>query len=61
MVTAKDLARRRAPENAPNTLESVGPYDHALQRRWVGRDASLIELSVEKSDTAFDGESKDPD
>ena len=41
-------------------LESMGPYDHKQQRRWVGQDASLITWSM-KSDTSFDKEARDPD
>jgi hypothetical protein len=42
------------------SLDSIGPYDHSLQRRWVGDDANLITWSM-KSDTQFDKESSDPD
>jgi hypothetical protein len=60
MVTAKDLAKRKNITAAASMLASMGPYDHALQRRWVGEDASLIQWTA-KSDTSFDRESRDPD
>jgi hypothetical protein len=60
MVTAKNLGKSRDMGEISQMLTSMGTYDHKLQRRWVGQDASLIEWSL-KSDTAFDGESKDPD
>ena len=60
MLRAKDLARRKNLQAVSSMLESIGSYDHAQQRRWVGNDASLIQWSS-KSDTTFDGESKDPD
>ena len=61
MTTAKDLARRKMSAGPSVDLsETAGPYSHKEQRRWVGSDSSLIEWS-EKSDTSFDGESKDPD
>jgi hypothetical protein len=60
MVTAKSLARRKMPTEGSVLGQSGGSYDHTQQRRWVGQDASLIQWSM-KSDTSFDGESKDPD
>lgn len=60
MITARQLARRKQEASSPPTSESMGPYDHRAQRRWVGEDASLIAWTM-KSDTSFDKESKDPD
>jgi hypothetical protein len=60
MITVKDLARAKASLPPETGLESIGPYDHSLQRRWVGEDATLIAWSM-KSDTQFDKESSDPD
>jgi hypothetical protein len=60
MVTAKNLAKRKMPTEGSALFESGSSYDHTQQRRWVGQDASLIQWSM-KSDTQFDGESKDPD
>ncbi len=60
MTTAKDLARCKMPTEGADLFESGSNYDYTQQRRWVGQDASLIKWSA-KSDTAFDGESKDPD
>jgi hypothetical protein len=60
MITAKDLARAKAALPPGTGFESMGPYDHSQQRRWVGNDAMLITWSM-KSDTQFDKESSDPD
>lgn len=60
MVTAKDLARCKMPTEGSDLFEAGSNYDYTQQRRWVGQDASLIKWSS-KSDTSFDGESKDPD
>ena len=60
MVTARDLARRKMQIEGVELFETGSSYDHTQQRRWVGEDASLIKWSS-KSDTTFDGESKDPD
>jgi hypothetical protein len=60
MVTAKTLARGKMTKEGSTLFESGSGYDHDQQRRWVGQDASLIQWSM-KSDTQFDGESKDPD
>jgi hypothetical protein len=59
LLTARELARSKKMAGIPE-LDSMGPYDHNQQRRWVGQDASLITWSM-KSDTSFDHESKDPD
>jgi hypothetical protein len=59
LLTARELARSKKLAGI-SELESMGPYDHKQQRRWVGQDASLITWSM-KSDTSFDNESKDPD
>ncbi len=60
MITAKDLARSKEALPPDTGVESMGSYDHSLQRRWVGDDATLIAWSM-KSDTQFDKESTDPD
>lgn len=60
MLTAKDLAKAKAALPEDKSLESIGPYDHSQQRRWVGEDAKMITWSM-KSDTQFDKESTDPD
>ena len=60
MLTAKDLAKPKAALPPDMSLDSIGPYDHSLQRRWVGDDANLIAWSM-KSDTQFDKELSDPD
>jgi hypothetical protein len=60
MITARDIARsKQGAASLPNS-QLMGNYDHHAQRRWVGEDASLIQWTM-KSDTSFDGESKDPD
>ena len=58
-MNAKDLARRKMSpiSEAP---PSMGDYSHEEQRRWVGQDPALTAWAM-KSDTSFDGESKDPD
>jgi len=58
-MNAKDLARRKMSSNSevPSTM---GTYNHEEQRRWVGQDPALTAWAM-KSDTQFDGESKDPD
>ncbi|MGZ3854409.1 MAG: hypothetical protein ACXVBX_16565 [Flavisolibacter sp.] len=48
------------PTKGSDLFETGSNYDYTQQRRWVGQDASLIKWSM-KSDTTFDGESKDPD
>jgi hypothetical protein len=61
MKTARDIARRKMPSVSVETLrEAMGSYDHKEQRRWVGQNRSLSAWAM-KSDTVFDGESKDPD
>ena len=61
MKTAKELARRKmSSASAETLLEAMGPYYHKEQRRWVGQNPSLTAWAM-KSDTTFDGESKDPD
>jgi hypothetical protein len=62
MKTAKDLARRKMASSVSEAelLQTMGPYSHRDQRRWVGQDVSFMKWA-EKSDTSFDNESKDPD
>lgn len=61
MKTARDIARRKmASASVETLLESMGSYDHKEQRRWVGQNPALTAWAM-KSDTTFDGESKDPD
>jgi hypothetical protein len=60
MITAKQIARPKQPAVTLPSSEMMGNYDHKAQRRWVGEDASLVQWTM-KSDTSFDGESKDPD
>lgn len=58
-MNAKSLARRKMSSisEAPSTM---GAYNFEEQRRWVGQDPALTAWAM-KSDTTFDGESKDPD
>jgi hypothetical protein len=61
MKTARDIARSKmSSASVESLLEVMGSYDHKEQRRWVGQNPSLTAWAM-KSDTTFDGESKDPD
>lgn len=60
-MKARDLARRKmSSDSVTALLGNMGSYDHQEQRRWVGQDPGLTAWAM-KSDTTFDGESKDPD
>ncbi len=56
MLQPKDLATGKLGVSTQDLTAITGAYDHETQRRWNGRDASLIAFSM-KSSTQFDGES----
>lgn len=56
MLEPKDIARGKLGISTTDLTALTGEYSHATQRRWNGRDASLIAFSM-KSSTRFDGES----
>jgi hypothetical protein len=56
MLQPKDIARGKLGFSTRDLTAITGAYDHATQRRWNGRDASLVAFSM-KSSTGFDGES----
>jgi hypothetical protein len=58
MITAKELARPRGAGEALPKLEQSGSYNHESQQRW-GADDAKRKAFLMKSDTTFDGESKD--
>ncbi len=58
MLMARDFARRRRAASSLPELAAMGGYDHEAQRRWIGDEASLV-VWLMKSDTTFDGESRD--
>jgi hypothetical protein len=55
VLQPKDLARGKLGISTRDLSAITGSYSHTTQRRWNGKDATLIAYSM-KSSTQFDGE-----